>query len=99
MTSPVKIWRNQKKIVSNIGKIGKIVSFTVINISPDGFCDQAPYPVALIKLDNGEKLTAQVVDYKLNDIKIGRKVVTVLRRLRKSKDDEVIPYGIKVKPI
>ncbi len=99
MTSPVKIWRNQKNIARLIGQKGKIVSWTIIRIPPEGFSYQAPYPVALVRLEDGEKVLSQMVDYRENNLKIGQKVITVLRRTRESKEDEVIPYGIKVKPV
>jgi len=53
MLSPVKIWRNQKKTASLIGKTGKIVSWTVIRVPPADFTDQAPYPVVLVELTEG----------------------------------------------
>ena len=99
MTSPVKIWRNQKKLVVKTGKVGNIISWTVIRVPPEGFGYQAPYPVALVKLESGERVLLQMVDYRESDLKTGQKVVTVLRRTREPKEDEVIPYGIKVKPV
>ncbi len=63
MQSPVKVWRNQKKVASLLGKSGKIISWTVIRVPPGGFSDQAPYPVVIVALDNGERITAQLVNY------------------------------------
>jgi len=99
MTSPVKIWRNQKNIANLIGKIGKIISWTFIRIPPAGFESQAPYPVALIKLEDGKTIIAQMVDYREKNLKFGQKVVTTLRRTIQSESSDVIPYGIKVKPV
>ena len=59
----------------------------------------APYPVAIIKLENGEKLTAPIVDYKKEDLRIGKKVRVVLRKVRESGAEDVLVYGIKIKPI
>ena len=99
MTSPVKIWRNQKKIVALIGKSGKVISWTFVRVPPAGFEGQAPYPVALIKLEDGKTVIAQVVDYIGKDLKFGQKVVTVVRRTMQAESNDVIPYGIKVKPM
>jgi uncharacterized OB-fold protein len=99
MTSPVKIWRNQKKLSKLIGKNGKIVSWTLIRIPPSGFENQAPYPVALIKLDDGDMIMAQVVDYSEKDLKFGQKVVTIIRRTMQAEGSDIIPYGIKVRPL
>lgn len=99
MTSPVKIWRNQKKIAALIGKKGKIISWTLIRIPPAGFENQAPYPVAIIKLENGKTIIAQMVDYEEKDLKFGQKVVTILRRTVQPESGDVIPYGVKVRPL
>lgn len=99
MISPVKVWRNQKYVARMIWKTGTIVSWTVIRMPPADFGYQAPYPVVIVKLENGESITAQMVDYTADNLVIGQKVVTVVRRTVQSDVDDVIPYGIKVKPI
>ncbi len=99
ITSPVKVWRNQKKIMKMLGKTGKIVSWTIIRVPPAEFSYQAPYPVAVVKLTGGRKIIAQVVDCSEDQIGFDRKVVTVVRRTSKPGTAAVIPYGIKVKPV
>lgn len=99
MLSPVKIWRNQKKTASLIGKTGKIVSWTVIRVPPADFTDQAPYPVVLVELTKGIRITAQLVDYDPKNLKYGQKVATVIRRVIKPNSEGIILYGIKVTPI
>lgn len=99
MLSPVKIWRNQKYVARTIGKTGKIVSWTVVRVPPANFSYQAPYPVALVELDGGGRISAQVVDYADEQLKIGQKVLTIVRRTIQSDTEAVIPYGLKVKPI
>ena len=99
MLSPVKIWRNQKKTASLIGKTGKIVTWTVIRVPPADFTDQAPYPVVLVELTEGKRIMAQLVDYDLKHLKQGQKVKTVIRRVIVPNNEGIIPYGIKVTPI
>lgn len=99
MQSPVKIWRNQKKITNLLGKTGKIVSWTIIRTPPAQFMDQAPYGVVLVELEMGTRLTAQLVDWQPKHLKVGQRVVTVVRRITQPNADGVIPYGIKVKPL
>lgn len=101
MQSPVKLWRNQKKIASLVGKTGKIVAFTLIRVPPAGFSDQAPYPVVVVALDEGlqgKRITAQLVDWQPEHLAAGQQVVTVVRRVIHPNTEGVIPYGIKVKP-
>ncbi len=99
MISPVKIWRNQKHFTKLIGKTGRIVSWTMIRVPPDGFSEQAPYPLAVVRLDTGIQITAQVVDWENDQCVANQKVVTVIRRTIDTTADGVIPYGVKVKPV
>jgi uncharacterized OB-fold protein len=99
MISPVKIWRNQKYVARMLGKTGEIRSWTIIRLPPADFGYQAPYPVVIVSLDSGESIVAQLVDYDKNTIAIGQRVITVVRRTVQAKTDDVVPYGVKVKPI
>jgi uncharacterized protein len=99
MISPVKVWRNQKHIAILLGKIGTISTWTMIRVPPDGYGDQAPYPVVVVELSDGMKITAQMVDWEKKQLHIGQHVCCIIRRVVKPSDDGVIPYGIKVKPI
>ncbi|MBI5614579.1 OB-fold domain-containing protein [Candidatus Gottesmanbacteria bacterium] len=98
MISPVKIWRNQKKISSLRGSEGVIVSWTMIRVPPSGFSSQAPYPVALVQLQKS-RIVCQLVDWDTKDLHSGQKVTLVIRRVIESPDDGVIPYGVKAKPV
>lgn len=82
-----------------IGKIGTIVSWTIIRVPPANFGYQAPYIVALVVLEAGGNITAQLVDCDVKDLRFGQRVVTIVRRTIQSDADAVIPYGIKVKPL
>ncbi len=99
MISPVKVWRNQKKIAALVGKTGKIVSWTVVRVPPTGFSEQAPYPVVLVELVAGGRIMAQLVDWQEKDLALGRQVVAVVRRVAQPNNEGIIPYGIKVKPL
>lgn len=99
MHSPVKIWRNQKQVADLAGKTGMIISWTVIRVPPGDFTDQAPYPVALVELESGGRITCQLVDYDEEQLTYGQRVTTIIRRVMQPVPDGVIPYGIKVKPL
>jgi uncharacterized OB-fold protein len=99
MSSPVKIWRNQKKIRKLLGLEGKIVSFTKVPVPPMGFASQAPYIIVIVEFASGKRYTAQLVDYEDSHLKLGQKVISILRRTRDTGEESVIPYGIKFKPI
>ena len=56
MISPVKIWRRQKEIRNKLGEKGRILAWTIIYVAGSDFKKYAPYPVAMVKLANGEKI-------------------------------------------
>jgi uncharacterized OB-fold protein len=78
---------------------GEIYSFSVLRQVPDGFEDQAPYPVALVRLAEGPLITAQLTDCAEADLAIGRPVELVTRRLADTGPDGVLVYGYKFRPL
>ena len=99
MISPVKIWRRQKEIRELLGKEGIILTWTIIYTPGSEFKKYAPFPVAVIELDSGERLTAPIVDYDKEDLKTGKRVKVVLRKVREGDHEDVLVYGIKLKPL
>jgi uncharacterized protein len=77
---------------------GKIVSFTQIHGGPEVFAEQGNYCVAIIDLDEGARITGQVVDCNYEDLKIGLEVEAVFRKFYKSGDKGIIHYGTKFVP-
>jgi uncharacterized OB-fold protein len=98
-TSPVKLWRRQKDIVSLIGKTGKILLWTIIRVPAKSFVDQAPYPVVIVKMDDGKKMVGQLVDFGKENLAVGQKVQAVLRRLKTEGKEDAIYYHFKFKPL
>lgn len=74
---------------------GKIVTYTVIHIAQEGFEKQVPYVIAVVELDEGPRLTGQIVDCKLEDVKIGQKVYSVFRKIGEDGKAGAIYYGYK----
>lgn len=100
MISPVKIWRRQKKIRSLLERKGTVLTWTRIFVTAEGFKKYAPYIVVMVKLENGERAMGQLVDVDVReDIKIGTKVISVLRKVREVESDDIIAYGMKFKPL
>lgn len=97
--SPVKLWRRNKNVASLIGQKGKILNWTIIRVPAKSFVDQAPYPVVIVIMQNGENMIGQLVDWQEKDLMIDREVVSVLRRLRTEGKEDVIYYNIKFKPL
>lgn len=53
---------------------GSVVSFTVIRIPPRGRLAEAPYAVAVVKLDEGVSLLGRIVDIPLDALTAGLSV-------------------------
>jgi hypothetical protein len=78
---------------------GEVYSFTTIYEPPSGFEETAPYTVALVKLEEGPLVTAQLTDLGDQPVEIGTPVEMVTRRLRQDGDERgLIVYGYKFHP-
>ena len=73
---------------------GHIYSYTTLQEPPAGFEDHAPYILALVKLDEGPMVTAQITDVDGN-IMIGDRVEMVTRKLTTEGSKGMIVYGYK----
>ncbi len=92
--------RRKGKIVPYIfSGNGKIESYTIVHTPPDGMEDQAPYVLAIIRLEEGPMLTAQVVDVDPSEVKIGMPVKMVFRKISEDGEDGLINYGYKFEPV
>ena len=60
---------------------GEIYSFTNIYNAPEGFEESIPYTVALVKLEEGPMVTAQLTDLGEEPVEIGMPVEMIIRRV------------------
>ena len=74
---------------------GVIETFTTVHAPPAGFELQAPYTLALIKLEEGPRITAQIVDTKPDAVAAGTPVRVVFRRINEEGEAGVVQYGYK----
>src|SRR4030043_235137 len=77
---------------------GEVFSYTTIYDAPEGYEENAPYTVALVKLEEGPMLTAQLTDLGEKSVEIGMPVEMVTRRLRSDGDRGMLVYGYKFRP-
>ena len=79
---------------------GEVYSFTTVFDAPAGYEENAPYTVALIKLEEGPLVTAQLTDLGDQPVEIGAPVEMVTRKLRNDGDERgMIIYGYKFRPV
>ncbi len=90
----------ERKPVEIIGErvtlsgLGEIVSYTTVYDPPEGHEANAPYVLALVKLDEGPTVTAQLTDLD-DEPAIGDRVEMVTRRLTTEGARGMIVYGYK----
>ena len=80
------------------GVFGTLYSWTLVQEAPEGFITQAPYRLALIKLEDGSMITAQLTDID-GELQIGDKVEMVTRKLTTDGERGMIVYGYKFRPV
>ena len=78
--------------------LGEVYSYSTVYEAPAGFDHMTPYIVALIKLEEGPIVTAQLTDMDSDELQIGMKVEMVTRKLREDGDEGMIVYGYKFRP-
>lgn len=94
---------------------GEVYSFsTIYKDAPEGYEEFVPYTVALVKLEEGPMITAQLTDLDFKwedevidgetrlvkelDIEIGMPVEMVTRKLKENGPSGTIAYGYKFRP-
>lgn len=77
---------------------GSVYSYTTMYHAPDAFTDQTPYVVALVKLEEGPLVTAQITDVDPDAVHIGMPVEMVTRRMYQEGAEGIIVYNYKFRP-
>jgi len=78
---------------------GEVYSHATMYQAPEGYQEYAPYTVALVKLEEGPLVTAQLTDVEAQEVEIGMPVEMVTRKMREYGEDGVIVYGYKFRPV
>jgi len=78
---------------------GEVYSYSTIYQAPKGFEEFVPYTVALVRLDEGPMITAQLTDVEAEEVEIGMPVEMITRRMQEDGEDGLIVYGYKFRPV
>jgi uncharacterized OB-fold protein len=80
---------------------GEVYSFTRVFNAPKGHEEQAPYTIAMVKLEEGPMVTAQLTDLDTKEgaVEIGMPVEMVTRKLHSDGERGMIVYGYKFRPL
>jgi hypothetical protein len=79
----------------NLSDEGKLVTFTVVRVASDRFSKETPFPVGIVELNGGVRVTAQIADAAIDDLKIGQKVKIVFRKVQEDGKAGILCYGYK----
>lgn len=82
-----------------LGDKGKVLTYTIIRVPPSQFADQAPYAVGIIEMEDGIKLTAQIVDCDFEQLKAGMPVRAEFRKMSQVGHSGILCYGYKFVPV
>ncbi len=74
---------------------GKVVTYSMVNVGTEKTQFEVPYVIAIIELENGHRLTTQVVDTENKKVAIGSQVRLVFRKIQEESETGVIGYGYK----
>ncbi len=77
---------------------GVVYSYSIMYDAPEGFEQYVPYTVALVKLEEGPMVTAQLTDVDPEAVQVGMPVEMVTRKLTEEGPEGQIQYGYKFRP-
>ena len=77
---------------------GKVINSTVVHQAQTGYEMFGPYCIAIIELEEGPRITSQIVDCEPEIVKPGMKVKSVFRKLGEDSESGIIHYGTKFIP-
>jgi len=77
---------------------GAVYSYSTVYHAPEGYESYVPYTVALVRLEEGPMVTAQLTDVDKEQVAIGMPVEMVTRKIAEDGEDGAILYGYKFRP-
>ncbi len=75
---------------------GTVVTYTTVHEPSPEYEGDSPYSLAIVELDEGPRVTAQIVD---DEIQVGDEVEACFRRMGEGGGDGVIYYGFKFRSL
>lgn len=82
-----------------LSRNGKLITYTVIHVSPSKFNDQVPYAVGIVELNDNVRLLCQISDCDVNALKTRIPVRIEFRRVSSEGEAGIINYGYKCVPV
>ena len=82
----------------NLSGKGKLVTYTIIRVAPEGFEDLIPYAVGIVELEEGIQVMGQITDCDPEKLQIGEPLVAKFRRMNEEGKTGMIMYSYKFVP-
>lgn len=83
----------------SLPRSGKVYSYTIVNVPPAERENAGSYVIAIIELDDGTRLTAEIVDCDPSEVYVGMPVELTFRKIGEESKEGVIYYGYKFRPL
>lgn len=97
MNNPIVSWRNSRKRYQYLNKTGRIVCLTKIHAATADFSPYAPYFVGIVDFGRKGKIAGQIINETDKEIRIGSKVIGIIRRGKEIGQSEIVEYLVKFK--
>jgi len=83
----------------NLSGKGTVMTLTTVHYPPSEFVGLEPYDIVLVEMGEGARVVAPAVKSGGPKITIGSEVEATMRKIKTSKDDGIIYYGLKFRPM
>lgn len=93
---PAQYWRETKHIKGYLGKIGEVISTTVIRTTSSEFSYLVPYSYVVVDFAGVKK---ELMGVSGDLLEIGDQVKCVMRKMSQPTNQGLIEYGLKVQKI
>lgn len=91
-------WCDCELVPYTVAQTGKVLTYTIIRVGPTNFADEVPYALAVAEMEDGTRLTAQLVDVPVDEVKNGMPVKIEFRKVQKDGEAGILMYGYKLVP-
>ncbi|MCG3222170.1 MAG: Zn-ribbon domain-containing OB-fold protein [Candidatus Heimdallarchaeota archaeon] len=81
-----------------LANTGKLLYYAQVTQTAQEMMEYTPYIVGIVELDDAIKVTGQIVDCNLDEIKEGMPLRMVFKILARDGDEGLIRYGFKFAP-
>lgn len=87
--------RGRKFETVRLNDEGTLLTYTVVRVASDKFSKETPFAVGIVELNDGVRITTQIADVDPEELRTGRKVKMVFRKVQEDGKAGILCYGYK----